>query len=516
MYRGLPDVTEDLRLLLDNKIFYDPWLSAILERDLDPAVDVALLDAVARLTGDFWSPMARADALGVLAIGDEFLDQALRETVLSTHCLRSIHEGTPREPDRDAIGREFAHLRSFAMDHGLGPILRSYLGVIGYENSLVLRHYNGISEADFVSGRRHRPWLERPIWNELYYMTGAGIVEIEIRDGQRYLTLTEFGRERSQQLRAQLQDAGYFQRRVQALYVSHFDATSESYDHLLDNLLPALMQMRRDFLDFAGVRTGDRVLEVGCGTGIFTIDCGLASTASPGAVLATDPSSDMMAVAMRKARARNLRNVDFALGRAEAPPYDGRPFDVFIGSLALHFTDAELTFKSAYEGLRPGGTLAMLWSLPLDFSEQSAMAWWFEPILRLIRQPEDSGFTARRFLSLKRASELLEGAGFTDVDVCGLPIHYEFWHVEESVRAILSLSLFQPEFEQLPWQARVDLIHDLVERGHQAVDRDRDALLVVSGMGMLRAHKPADAAWNDPTVRALTPTVQRLRPKSRG
>lgn len=490
---GLPDITGDLRLLLENEIFYDPWLAAILEQDLDPAVDLALHDAVARLMEEFWSERARADALGLLPIGDEFLLSGLRETALSTHYLHSIDLGNPRQPDLEAIERVFALLRSFAREHGLSPLLRSYLGVIGYENGLVLRHYGGVRESDFVFGRKHRPWIERPLWNELTLLIGSEAARLELREGIRYVVLTEYGEGRFQILRSYLQDAGYFQRRIQALYIAHFDETSESYDHLFDHLAPSLMDMRRRFLRFSGIAKGMRVLEIGCGTGIFTLDCDLAGLVAPGSVLATDPSSEMMAVARRKARERGVRNVEFALGRAEAPPIGGQSFDAIVGSLTLHFTDPERTLAAAFDSLRPGGTVAMFWGLPWDFRTSPVFTWWFDPIIRLVTNPQDSGFSARRFVTLDRVDGLLRQSGFTEIALHDETLSYEFWHVEEVVRAVLSLSVFQREFEQLPWQARADLIHELLERGHEAARRSRAELFVHMGMGMLRARKPLTA-----------------------
>lgn len=515
MASGLPDITGDLRLLLDNEIFYDPWLAAILERDIDPAADVALHEGVARLAHEFWSDRARADALGILPIGDQFLFHGLRETALSTHYLQSINEGLGRHLDMNGVEVLIARLRSFAITHGLGPILRSYLGVIGYENTLVLRYYGGVSEADFVSGRKHRPWLEAPLWDELTLLAGAGIVSIELRNGRRYCILTEFGEDRFHLLRTQLQDAGYFRRRIQALYIAHFDETSESYDHLFDNIIPDLMATRGEFLRFCELEHGMHVLEVGCGTGIFTLECDLAGAVAPGTVLATDPSAEMMAVAFRKARDLGVRNVEFALGRAESPPTDGHSFDAFVGSLALHFTDPDQTLRAAHDVLRPGGTVAMFWGLAWQFQTHPMIVWWLDPLIRLVSNPKDSGFSASRFITLERARELLSERGFVDIEVREVRLRYDFWHVEELVRVILSLSLFQREFEQLPWQARSDLIHDLVERGREAVLQGREQLTIDVPMGMLRARKPTDAAVAPRKVLQMAHSLARRRPPLR-
>src|SRR5262245_59561571 len=71
-------------------------------------------------------------------------------------------------------------------------------------------------------------------------------------------------------------------------------------------------QLRRATVDLAGIRTGDAVLEVGCGTG----DVALAAhrlAVPTGRVTAIDPAPEMIAVASSKA-AREGAAVDFQVG----------------------------------------------------------------------------------------------------------------------------------------------------------------------------------------------------------
>ena len=75
-----------------------------------------------------------------------------------------------------------------------------------------------------------------------------------------------------------------------------------------------------------------RVLEVGCGTGMFT-----EMFANRGAeIVAVDISPDLL----KKARARGLANVKFCEKRFEDCDLDGS-FDAVIGSSTLHHLDVK-------------------------------------------------------------------------------------------------------------------------------------------------------------------------------
>ena len=82
------------------------------------------------------------------------------------------------------------------------------------------------------------------------------------------------------------------------------------------------------FTAYAGVGTGAKVLDVGCGSGALT-----ARLWSVGAaVSAIDPSPPFVeAVRMR------LPDVDVRRGMAEELPYDDAAFDAALAQLVVHF-----------------------------------------------------------------------------------------------------------------------------------------------------------------------------------
>jgi 2-polyprenyl-3-methyl-5-hydroxy-6-metoxy-1,4-benzoquinol methylase len=110
---------------------------------------------------------------------------------------------------------------------------------------------------------------------------------------------------------------------------------------------------RRGSLIVAGanLKKGMSVLEIGCGTGLFT-----EMFAAYGAtILAVDLSSDLL----EEARRRNLpkERVEFLESPFEKCDARG-PFDAVIGSSVLHHLDCDIAFKKIYNLLKPGGILS--------------------------------------------------------------------------------------------------------------------------------------------------------------
>jgi len=101
----------------------------------------------------------------------------------------------------------------------------------------------------------------------------------------------------------------------------------------------------------AGLRPGVRVLEIGCGTGLFT-----EFFAGTGAeVLAVDISEDLLEVARR--RRLPVDRVQFMCARFEELSLD-RGFDAVIGSSVLHHLDLGPSLQAIRHLLKPGGILS--------------------------------------------------------------------------------------------------------------------------------------------------------------
>jgi ubiquinone/menaquinone biosynthesis C-methylase UbiE len=121
--------------------------------------------------------------------------------------------------------------------------------------------------------------------------------------------------------------------------------------------LVGIPRLHRRLLDQAGLRAGQQVLEIGCGTANLLL---AAKKAAPGiGAVGLDPDPTALARASRKARRRGL-DVRLDRGYADALPYDDESFDVVLSSLMLHHLPTEEKEPAAREVrrvLRPGGRL---------------------------------------------------------------------------------------------------------------------------------------------------------------
>ncbi|MBV9804368.1 MAG: class I SAM-dependent methyltransferase [Solirubrobacterales bacterium] len=103
----------------------------------------------------------------------------------------------------------------------------------------------------------------------------------------------------------------------------------------------------------AALRAGDRVLEIGCGTGQLT-----RSLVARGlSVTAIDPGEHLVALAGRAAQGPG--RVEFINRRFEEAPLTGRFRAVFSAS-AFHWVDPNVAWRRAARALAPGGVLALI------------------------------------------------------------------------------------------------------------------------------------------------------------
>jgi SAM-dependent methyltransferase len=106
-----------------------------------------------------------------------------------------------------------------------------------------------------------------------------------------------------------------------------FDVAAEAYDRFMGRYS---LLLSPQLADLAGVRAGQRVLDVGCGPGALTAE--LVTRLGPAAVAAVDPSEPFVAAA----RARNP-GVNVLRASAEQLPFPDQAFDAALAQLVVHF-----------------------------------------------------------------------------------------------------------------------------------------------------------------------------------
>lgn len=110
-------------------------------------------------------------------------------------------------------------------------------------------------------------------------------------------------------------------------------------------------------LGIAAARTGERVVDVGCGAGMDSLIA--AKMVGPtGRVIGVDMTPAMLAQARRSAEETRLTHVAFRAGYAESLPVPDGWADLVISNGALNLTpDKAATLKEMARVLKPGGRL---------------------------------------------------------------------------------------------------------------------------------------------------------------
>ena len=128
-----------------------------------------------------------------------------------------------------------------------------------------------------------------------------------------------------------------------------FDVAADAYARFMGRYADPLAAL---FADWAGVRPGQRALDVGCGPGALTAE--LVSRLGAEAVAAIDPSAPFVA-----ATTTRFPEVDVRTGVAEDLPFPDATFDIALAQLVVHFMDDPVAgLREMARVTRPGGVVA--------------------------------------------------------------------------------------------------------------------------------------------------------------
>jgi SAM-dependent methyltransferase len=197
-----------------------------------------------------------------------------------------------------------------------------------------------------------------------------------------------------------------------------FEVAADAYDRFMGRFSDPLAD---EFVALAGLRAGQRALDVGCGPGALTRR--LVRLLGPEAVTAVDPSAPFVAAVRER-----CPGVDVRRGTAEDLPFGTDTFDATLAQLVVHFmSDPVAGLREMARVTRPGGAVAAsVWDHAGGTGPLST--YW-----RAVRDldPEARDESGLAGAGEGRLAALARAAGLLDVEASRLTVRVGFATVDD-------------------------------------------------------------------------------------
>jgi len=217
-----------------------------------------------------------------------------------------------------------------------------------------------------------------------------------------------------------------------------------------------LAPVSKALVDRAAAKTGDNVIDVGCGCGstsrAFAEQVGLG-----GFVLGIDISAPMLARA-RELAPKNAP-VDFVLADATLYPFDPASFDLLVSRFGvMFFAEPVVSFANLRRALRASGRVAFAcWREPRE------NPWMMAPLQGVYRHvprmptpaPEDPGPFA--FASEERVRRILGEAGYKAIELEPVALSFDIANgrgIDVAVQSALQIGPASRALDGHPPEAR--------------------------------------------------------------
>lgn len=192
---------------------------------------------------------------------------------------------------------------------------------------------------------------------------------------------------------------------------------------------PDIARQRLQTLQTLALRSGEKVLDVGCGTGLLSHDMAL-TVGESGCVLGVDFSNDMLELAAH--RNAGLTQIQLMQSRAEQLPVEDNYFDALTCTQTLLYVDdLGAALSEIHRALKPGGRFCIIetdWrGVVLNSSDDALTRKIFAAFTLAVPNPnlppklggllEKQGFTAIRAEPISIINSSLSSAGFSQTAV---------------------------------------------------------------------------------------------------
>jgi ubiquinone/menaquinone biosynthesis C-methylase UbiE len=236
--------------------------------------------------------------------------------------------------------------------------------------------------------------------------------------------------------------------------------TAQAYENYL---VPAIFRAgAAQLVDLANIQPGERVLDVGCGTGIVARTAA-ERTGAAGFASGLDLNPGMLEVA-REASQDSAHRIEWRQGTAEEMPFARSSFDVILSQQAFQFLgDRSQALTEMRRVLAPGGRAVVSVLRSIEHNRT------YRPVIEAFARHGGSDLGAMMEAPFQRWSrdelrELALGAGFESVSVTLAVIPARFPSIPEFLQWELSSSPLSEVVASMQQETRSAIIRD-VEAG---------------------------------------------------
>jgi ubiquinone/menaquinone biosynthesis C-methylase UbiE len=223
-----------------------------------------------------------------------------------------------------------------------------------------------------------------------------------------------------------------------------------------------------------GLTAGDRVLEIGCGTGQLT-----RSLVARGLhITAVEPGANLIALAKRSLRGPG--EVEFVKDRFEDAPVDGEFAAAFCAS-AFHWIDPDVSWAKVARSLKPGGVLALmshsslrdervatdddaLMAVLTEVAPEIAAGWPplrdLDTILSGVEERRENVSEVWAWLGHRPLARAYAASLFDDVEIATVPMVSQ--HTADGLNALLATTSLYPRLTPAQVEA--------LERGNREIE----------------------------------------------